>query len=127
MVQRVKHTQRPMRRHHPKGRVAQGRVVALMFTIFLVGCTSASPDGKDASDPSRGDSILVPIEANASARTSESVGGDAVEHRHDYWQGRSRVTLFEGPGEMSPAGSPPDYAAANLTLPPGQTVYEGTH
>lgn len=71
------------------------------------------PDGREGA-------IVAFAETNA---TESGAGG--VEHRHDYWQGRERVTLGEGVVTLGAAATNASGAAASLPLDGKALVYEG--
>jgi hypothetical protein len=53
-------------------------------------------------------------------------GMDGMNHAHDYWNGRERVTLFEVTTMMSPSPDASNQAVADFHPPQGTFVYEGT-
>lgn len=56
--------------------------------------------------------------------TEEGMGGSA--HDHDYWGGKSRLSLFKARAEMEPSPDDENRAYAIFRLPPPSLVFEGT-
>ncbi|HVL49759.1 MAG TPA: hypothetical protein VM889_14475 [Candidatus Thermoplasmatota archaeon] len=117
-------------------------VATLLVTALLAGCIGGSRDDQEPRllTPlnETGPNTTLPDDRPPSAglaetnRTESGLGG--VDHRHDYWAGRSVVTLYEGPVYLSVIPVFPDgegsmpKSSAYVTLPKGEPpslVYEG--
>ncbi|MHB8585854.1 MAG: hypothetical protein ACYDDF_08480 [Thermoplasmatota archaeon] len=107
--------------------------------LLLAGCLGAPSGLGPASSPgaSTGNDLASGV---ANTTTSAAAGQNLanVPHMHDYWNGRSRVTLFDA--DLAPDAANSSFATGfdllvghaieagylEWTLPAGRTVYEGT-
>lgn len=107
-----------------------------MVSAGLAGCTGkpAAPGGEPGATraPSAPANVTTAMPDNRSGeiigfketnRTQPGLG--SVSHDHDYWNGRTRVTLFETQARM---GTTPDAGGSSATfrVPPPGLVFEGT-
>lgn len=117
------------------------RALALLAVALLAtGCFSEEPAAVDAAGnvtDAPGPDVVAPVDDGT--KTVEQAAADTghMPHVHDYWQGRERVTLFEG--EIEPDQENATFATIFQVLsrqgvyaggmlwrfPDGTTVYEG--
>jgi hypothetical protein len=110
-----------------------GPTCVLVVALLAAGCVahdapkaspaSAAPNAsanlsKAALPDGRAGSFAAFNETN---RTEAGAGG--LEHRHDYWQGRERVTIYQGHVGFFLSGGKP---VTRLQLPNASLVFEGT-
>lgn len=111
-------------------------VVLLGLTLLLAGCIGGK-EGQDERAPvntTEGGNVAPPEGRPDIKFDSENVtfeqGAGGVDHHHDYWEGRTRVIVFEQPAKMHPLGATRSAATyeAEATFRPAQPalVYEGT-
>ena len=116
----------------------------LALALLLAGC--AADDAAPADAPADGESDAVAVEGASAAAPPVDDGTTTMEadvghqpHIHDYWQGRERVTLFEGVVEPDTSENGIFLTLANAfftrearvgatpwLLPDGSIVFEGT-
>lgn len=108
-------------------------VVVLLASPLLAGCLGLGDEPTPPTNATDDNTSDLPIEMpdgrggsfNAFNETNltDSIG----HHNHDYWGGRSRVTIIEGHAEMSPF---PDQSGVSAEFRPPSgpqhLVYEGT-
>lgn len=108
--------------------------LCLVLSLLLAGCaTETAP-----SAASEGATDAVGVPAGATNETLAEFDADLVPHLHDYWQGRERVTLFEGEVTPDAGGEGLDstliaagfgrearVGGVSFRLPDGAIVYEG--
>jgi hypothetical protein len=76
---------------------------------------TAPPDGRNGS-------------ISAFSETNQTVmGGDGAAHPHDYWQGKTRITLFDLDAMMAPNTGGQNPSTSTFSVPKGTLVYEGTN
>lgn len=111
------------------------------LAVLLAGCATPSADdaaeAPAATEEGASAPAATPAIDDGTARMDADVGHQP--HIHDYWQGRERVTLFQG--EVAPNSTGDAFAATTFTalfarearvggqpwlLPDGQIVFEGT-
>ena len=111
---------------------ARGFLLALLLVgTGFAGCISG--DGGDELGTATTNNSSVNTEApegrgtivafEETNQTEEGVGG--VDHHHDYWAGRGRVTIFETSAAMEPFVDT-EGAYAEFRPPQGTFIYEAT-
>jgi hypothetical protein len=121
------------------------RLLALFLTLLVAaaGCISKptevepedvneTPDGVIGAN----ESTAAPDgrgELSAFKETNRTVvnGTDAMEHKHDYWKGQTRIDIATWdsgliPIPLIPEGKAPGTAIADYDIPAPSLVYEGT-
>jgi hypothetical protein len=115
-------------------------IALVLLMLLAAGCLGA---GKDAGSESK---ATAPANATANATgpvdtgssKASMAGTESVAHSHDYWQGKERVTLFDG--DITPDAMNSTFAtvfrgtteqgvyAGGMfwQLPDGKLVFEGT-
>lgn len=103
----------------------------LLVTAAFAGCIggddipAATQDEEDAgvnrNNPFGNQTLVAFEETNA---TEEGAGG--VDHHHDYWNGQTRVVVFERSASMEPYPDEQNRAVASFTPPQGALIYEAT-
>lgn len=106
----------------------------LAALVLLAGCVGDAPAPADVDEASLPAEAVAPPVDDGAAPMPTDVGH--MPHMHDYWDGRERVTLFEG--EVDPAAASADpfqpfyglpqgkLGNAPWLLPDGAIVFEGT-
>lgn len=109
----------------------RGLVATLLLLPLLAGCIG--PDDPDDAgqlvNTSGMGNLTAPngrtlVAFEETNRTEAGAGG--VDHHHDYWQGKSRVLMFEQVGMMEPFPDAQNRALAIFRPKQGTFVYEGT-
>lgn len=108
--------------------------VTLVLALLLAGCfgadeepvtsattTSPTTEGPRDQPPDGREGRIAAF--NETNRTENGTAG--LDHTHDYWAGRERVTLMEGRVGMR-AATMTRVSTARLTMPAEALVYEGT-
>ena len=109
----------------------------LGLTLLVAGCIGGGDptgDDDDVNATGGGPNVLPPEGRPEIKYDNESVtfeqGAGGVDHHHDYWEGRSRVVVFEQPAKMHPMGATRKAAEyeAQATFRPAQPalIFEGT-
>jgi hypothetical protein len=117
--------------------------IALLIASLLAGCLGpAAPATSPAAHPTPGALPRSGVQANPGSGSNAAVPGStnlgSIPHRHDYWNGRTRVTLFDD--VLQPDTENATFATLvqiaflhriaaggmEWYLPAGKTVYEGT-
>lgn len=83
--------------------------------------TAANETGILTAAPQGRGEIVAFEETN---QTEEGAGG--VDHHHDYWNGKTRIVVFETPAMMDPSPDDEGRAVATFRPPQGTFVYEAT-
>lgn len=115
------------------------RLPALLLGVSLLvaGCLGAGGERVDPLDNATVDdpSLDAPegrpdIKFDDEGNVTFEAGAGGVDHHHDYWEGRSRVLVFEQPAKMHPLGATRKASEyeAQATFRPAQPalIYEGT-
>jgi hypothetical protein len=109
-------------------------LVLLAPLLVLAGCVSDAPvaeEGDAGADAAPGEGAAAPVDDGKTEMPAE-VG--LMPHEHDYWDGKERITLFEGTVEAGESDDPfaPFYGLPGgkvgqvpWLLPDGTIVYEG--
>jgi len=109
----------------------------LGLVLLLAGCIGGEggdPPGTNVTQTDGG-SVAPPsgrpdIRFDDQDNVTFEDGAGGVDHHHDYWEGRTRVVIFEQPAKMHPLGvtkRPAEYEAQATFRPaPGALIYEGT-
>src|SRR4051794_15541540 len=94
-------------------------VVLVLLGVGLAGCIGKDDDGKASvklGNVTNTSTFTQPPDGRAGAisafnETNVTVaGGEGMAHHHDYWQGKTRQTVFTGRVEMQPGLSPSNSA-----------------
>lgn len=119
------------------GAVRAWSLAVLVVAMGLAGCIGAKDDkganvklGNVTNDAvfvkppdGRGGQITAFEETNR----TEASGIGAMAHTHDYWNGRTRVTLFDVQTFMAPNSGGANPSTVTLYVPKGGLVFEGTN
>lgn len=116
--------------------MARGLIVALACSALLAGCINGTTGVKPENVTKANGTTVVPTQlpdnrSGTMIAYTENVSTDTMGmHSHDYWNGRTRVTLFQQHAMLGPAQNPafPDAYGTQVVIrpPPGNIVYEGT-
>lgn len=118
--------------------VARSAAFLAVFTllgVYASGCIGAKDPVTAANFTNKTpttnatcfDSCTKIVAFNETNKTETGAGG--VDHTHDYWAGKSRMTIMTRPVAMRPAGATSSVAYKAVTdfhPPQGAFVYEGT-
>ncbi|MHB8605005.1 MAG: hypothetical protein ACYDCK_07075 [Thermoplasmatota archaeon] len=114
--------------------------LAVLAMMLVAGCIGGSGTGAPAAPSlsaageksSSSNASDVPIDQG----NSTNISTGATPHKHDYWRGRERVTVIDRDVPVTLQSrqafftllteSRPAFGAAQVNLPDGQIVYEGT-
>lgn len=114
------------------------RVLALVVMLALVAAGCIGKGEEPPTDPvvnQTGGNVAPPtgrpdIVFDDPSNVTFEQGAGGVDHHHDYWEGRSRVVVFEQPAKMQPfaatRGAAEYEAQATFRPAPPAFIYEGT-
>lgn len=118
-------------------RAAAGAAL-LVIALLVAGCVSQQAPSTASSPAATPANSTVPVDDGSAASKAAAATMAEMPHVHDYWQGRERVTLFDGDLQPDPenvtfatlfqavSGRPGAVGGQEFSLPDGKTVYEGT-
>lgn len=115
------------------------RLLALFFalSVLAAGCIGGNEDAVGTLDNATSDdpNLAAPegraeIKFDNEENVTFEAGAGGVDHHHDYWEGKTRVVIFEQPAKMHPMGATrkaSEYQAQATFRPaPPALIYEGT-
>jgi hypothetical protein len=123
----------------PGWRSMRAAIAFVLLMLLAAGCLGAKPAPAGNETPSATDAkgnLTGPVDNGQSKAAIADTG--SVAHMHDYWQGKERVTLFDGDLTPDPENATfatvfraltqqGVYAGGMLwNLPDGKLVFEGT-